>query len=94
LPLGLLALAPAGLLLSCLQVGAFSLAEGKTVALIVLAFAAPLEPIAAVLRFLARDTLGGSALGIFAGAWLASGTVQLSSTPGAAPRRLVSSFWR
>lgn len=83
LPLGLLALAPAGLLLSCLQIGAFSLTEGKTVGLILLAFAAPLDLIAAVLCFLARDTIGGSALGIFAGAWLASGTVLLSSPPGA-----------
>ena len=83
LPLGLLALAPAGLLLSCLQIGAFAQAEGKTVALIVLAFAVPLELIAAVLCFLARDTLGGSGLGIFAGAWLASGTVLLSTSPGA-----------
>ncbi len=83
LPLGLLAVAPAGLLLSCLQIGAFAQAEGKTVALIVFAFAVPLELIAAVLCFLARDTLGGSGLGIFAGAWLASGTVLLSTSPGA-----------
>jgi succinate-acetate transporter protein len=83
LPLGLLALAPTGLLLSCMQIGAFSLAEGKTVALLVLVFAAPLQLTAAILCFLARDTLGGSALGIFAGAWLASGAVLLSSPPGA-----------
>lgn len=83
LPLGLLALAPAGLLLSCQQIGAFSLAEGRTVALILLVFAGPLDLIAAVLCFMARDTLGGSALGVFAGAWLASGVVLLSVRPGA-----------
>jgi uncharacterized protein len=82
LPLGLLALAPAGLLLSCMQIGAFAAAEGKTVALIILGFAVPLELIAAVLAFLARDGLGGSALGVFAGAWLASGLVLKSSPPG------------
>ena len=81
LPLGLLALAPAGLLLSALQVGAFSQSETTTVALLVLAFAAPLDAIAAVLCFLARDTLGGSGLGVFAGAWLASGLVLLTSPP-------------
>jgi hypothetical protein len=32
-----------------------------------------------MLCFLARNTLGGSGLGIFAGAWLASGVVLLSS---------------
>lgn len=84
LPLGLLALAPAGLLYSCLQIGAFSLSEGKTVALIVLVFAVPLQLIAAVLCFLARDAIGGCALGIFGGAWLASGAVLLSTPPGSA----------
>lgn len=83
LPLGLLALVPAGLLLSCLQIGAFSATEGRTVAVIILAFCAPLDLITAVLCFLARDTLGGSALGVFGGAWLASGAVLLSSSPGA-----------
>lgn len=83
LPLGLLALAPAGLLLSCLQLGAFAASEASTVALIVLGFAVPLELIAAVLCFLSRDTVAGSGLGIFAGAWLASGLVLLSSAPGA-----------
>ncbi len=66
LPLGVLALAPAGLLLSCLQIGAFSVSESKTVALLVIAFAAPLELLAAIFCFLARDTLGGSGLGVFA----------------------------
>lgn len=83
LPLGLIALAASGLLLGCWQIGAFSLSEGETVALIVLTFTVPLQFIAAVLCFLARDTLGGSGLGVFAGAWLASGTVLLGSQPGA-----------
>jgi len=83
LPLGLLALAPAGLLLSCLQIGAFPVSETKTVALLILGFAAPLELIAAVLCFFARDTIGGSGLGVFAGAWVASGLVLVSSPTGA-----------
>jgi succinate-acetate transporter protein len=83
LPLGLLALAPAGLLLSCYQIGAFTQAEARTVALLVLGFAVPLELISAVLCFLARDSLAGTALGVFAGAWLASGLVLRSTAPGA-----------
>jgi succinate-acetate transporter protein len=83
LPLGLLALAPAGLLLSCYQIGAFTPAEGRTVAVLVLGFAVPLELLSAVLCFLARDTLAGTALGVFAGAWLASALVLRTSTPGA-----------
>jgi hypothetical protein len=82
LPLGLLAIAPAGLLLSCLQVGALSTSEQRLVAILVLGFSVPLNLLAAVLAFLARDGLGGSALGVFAGAWLASGTALLSSRPG------------
>ncbi len=82
LPLGLLALAPAGLLLSYQQVGAFTLAEGRLVALIVLGFAVPLELLAATLCFLARDALGGTGLGVFAGAWLASALLLRSAPPG------------
>jgi succinate-acetate transporter protein len=83
LPLGLLALASAGLLLSCYQIGAFRLAEGRTVALIILGFTVPLELISAVLCFLARDSLAGTGLGVFAGAWLASAIVLLSTAAGA-----------
>lgn len=83
LPLGLLALATSSLLLSCLQIGAFPVSEGATVALLMLGFAVPLQLIAMVLCFLARDTVGGSAVGIFAGAWLGSGLVLLSLAPGA-----------
>ena len=47
-----------------------------------LGFSVPLNLLAAILAFLARDSLGGSALGVFAGAWLASALVLLSSRAG------------
>jgi succinate-acetate transporter protein len=83
LPLGLIALMCAGLLLSLEQLGTFTTATDlRTIAIILLGFAAPLMLIASLFSFMARDTVAGSALGLFAGAWLASGLEFLSATPG------------
>jgi uncharacterized protein len=56
--------------------------EGHTVGLMLVTFVAPLESIAAVIAFLARDTLAGVALGLFAGSWLLGGFTTLESVPG------------
>src|SRR3954469_16002242 len=71
LPLGLLALMCAGLLLSLEQLGTFPPDELKSVALILLGFVVPLMLVATIFSFLERDTVAGTALGLFAGAWLA-----------------------
>src|SRR3954462_11057637 len=67
LPLGLLALMCAGLLLSLEQLDAFPLSDQRTVALVMLGFVLPLELLAATVCYLARDTVAGTALGIFGG---------------------------
>lgn len=82
LPLGLLALMCAGLLLSLQQLGTFQASDQKTIALVLLGFVVPLMLVASIFSFLARDTVAGTALGLFAGAWLASGLNFLSATPG------------
>jgi uncharacterized protein len=82
LPLGLLALFCAGILLSLLSVGALEPDQGRPIAFILLGFVVPLMLVASVLAFLARDTVAGTALGLFAGAWLASALVMLTSPPG------------
>jgi succinate-acetate transporter protein len=82
LPLGLLALMCAGSLLSLDQLGTFPADEQQTIALVLLGFVVPLMLVATVFSFLARDTVAGTALGLFAGAWLASGLNFLSATPG------------
>jgi uncharacterized protein len=82
LPLGILALIPAGVTLSVLQIGGLDATEGATVALVLIAFVAPLQLVTSILSFLARDTVAGSALGLFAGAWLATGLTLLSAPPG------------
>jgi succinate-acetate transporter protein len=48
----------------------------------VLGFVVPLQLIACVLAFLARDTVAGTSLGLFAGAWLATSLAMLTAPPG------------
>src|SRR5579875_2562551 len=51
--------------------------------LLMAAFVFPLEGLAAVLAFLARDTLAATVLGLFTTSWLALGLVLITATPGA-----------
>jgi succinate-acetate transporter protein len=88
LPLGLLALMCAGLLLSLEQLGTIPQTETSTIALLLLGFVAPLMLISSIFSFLARDTVAGTALGLFAGAWLATGLNFLSATPGQTSKAL------
>jgi succinate-acetate transporter protein len=82
LPLGLLALMCASVLLSLQQVEAFGLDQGRPIALIMIGFVVPLMLVATIFSFLARDTVAGTALGLFAGAWLATSLVTLTSPAG------------
>jgi uncharacterized protein len=78
LPLGLMALACAGLLLALQQVGAFAQSDGQTVYLILVGFVIPLMMLATIFCFLARDTVAATALGLFTGAWLATALTGLA----------------
>jgi uncharacterized protein len=82
LPLGLLGLMVAGLMLSLLQVGTIPEDETMTVAVVMLGFTVPLQLLAAVFSFLARDTVAGTALGLFTGAWTVQGVSLLTAPPG------------
>jgi succinate-acetate transporter protein len=82
LPLGFLALAAGTLLLSGLQVGWLEPADGTDVALILIAFVFPLQLLASVLGYLARDVVAGTGMGILAGTWLSIGLVLATSEPG------------
>jgi uncharacterized protein len=82
LPLGLLAIMTGGLLLALSQVGALPPKDQHTIALILLGFVVPLELIATIFCFLARDTVAATGLGLFSGAWLASALTLMSSPPG------------
>lgn len=83
LPLGFLALAGGTFVVGGLQLGWIDAAEGNNVALALIAFVVPLQLIAAVLGYLARDVVAGTGMGLLAGTWLTVGLVLFRSPPGA-----------
>jgi uncharacterized protein len=81
-PLGFLAFGIGMFLLAAFDAPWVKPSEGHAIGLMLVTFVGPLELIAAVIAFLARDTLAGVALGLFAGSWLLTGFVTLQSIPG------------
>jgi hypothetical protein len=82
LPLGFAALAGASIVLSGLQLGWVPMAEGHQVAIVLLAFTVPLQLLASVFGFLARDSVGGTGMALLAGTWLVTGSLVITSPPG------------
>lgn len=82
LPLGFFAFAVGMLVLACQAVAVIPVAEQRSGGMILMAFVAPLELLATVFAFLARDTLGATTLGLFSASWLTFGWLELSSPPG------------
>jgi uncharacterized protein len=58
----------------------------KTAGLTLAAFVFPLELVATIFAFLARDTAGATTLGLFTGSWLAVGLMMLNASPGETSR--------
>lgn len=83
LPLGFLALAGGTLLVSGLQLGWLAPAEGRQVALIIMAFVFPLQLLTSVFGFLARDVVAGTGMGILSGTWLSIALIKYTGQPGA-----------
>lgn len=88
LPLGFLALAGGTLTVSGLQLGWVPPHEGRDVALILIAFVFPLQLLASIFGYLARDVVAGTGMGVLAGTWLSIGLVTLTSTAGATSKAL------
>ena len=82
LPLGFLALAGGTLVVSALQLGWLEPADGSDVALVLIAFVFPLQLVASVFGYLARDVVAGTAMGLLAGTWLSVALVKLTNDPG------------
>lgn len=87
-PLAFFALAAGTLTLSGMQLGWIPATEGKDVALVLIAFVFPLQLVAAVFAFLARDGAAGEGFGLLAGTWLAIGLVTIASPPGSTSNAL------
>ncbi len=82
LPLGFFSFGVGMLLLGGIGVGWIHGADTKTAGLLIALFVFPLELIAAVIAFLARDTASATALGLFSSSWLALGIADATGTPG------------
>jgi uncharacterized protein len=82
LPLGFLALAAATLTVAGLQLGWLAPAQGKDVALVLIAFVFPLQLVASIFGYLGRDVVAGTGMGVLAGTWLTVGLVSLTSPTG------------
>jgi succinate-acetate transporter protein len=79
LPLGFFAFGIGMLILGCQAIGWIPVGEQNQDAMILIAFVFPLELVATVFAFLARDTLGATTLGLFATSWLAFGWLQFAA---------------
>jgi len=82
LPLGFFSFGIGMLILGCQGIGWIPVAEQRDGGMLLMSFVFPLELVATVFAFLARDTLGATTLGLFTTSWLALGWAELSSPPG------------
>jgi succinate-acetate transporter protein len=80
--LGLSGLVVASLVSSGLELGWLADTERHAVALALVGFAFPLQLVASLFAFVARDGAVGTALGVLSGAWLVNALVFLTSLPG------------
>lgn len=80
--LGLAGLVGGSLVASGVELGWLSPSDRPHAALVFLAFSFPLQLVASVLAFTARDGAVGTALGLLSGTWLATALVWLTSAPG------------
>jgi uncharacterized protein len=82
LPLGFFSFGIGMLLLGCSAIGWIPVSEQKDVGMMLMSFVFPLELLATIVAFLARDTLGATTLGLFTTSWLALGWADFASPPG------------
>jgi succinate-acetate transporter protein len=81
LPLACIGLLVASGVLSCLNLGWIPAAEQDQVGTVLVAFAFPIQSLATVLLFLARDAPSGAGVGALSGSWLTFGLLLLTTAP-------------
>ena len=82
LALGFFGLAAATFVMSGLQLGWIEPAEGRQVALCILAFTVPLQFTASLFGFLARDGVAATGMGLLSAIWAVVGLVTFTGRPG------------
>jgi len=88
LTIGFFGLAGATFTVAGLQLGWIPAAEGQQGALCVLAFTVPLQFVASVFGFLARDGVAATGMGLLSGIWAATALVLLVAPPGSTSNAL------
>jgi succinate-acetate transporter protein len=83
LPLGMFAFGIGMLLVAAQSAGWVPVAEAAQIGIILAAFVFPLEGVATLMAFLARDTLAATVLGLFTTSWLTLGLLLITGHPGA-----------
>jgi succinate-acetate transporter protein len=83
LPMGFLALAVATSVFGALQLGWIPPSQGHVAGLAALVLTAPLQLVASVLGYLARDPVTATGMAILSGTWAVLGLGTLLSPPGA-----------
>jgi uncharacterized protein len=83
LPLGFFAFSVGSVLLTALELHWVPLAQTRPLLVMVLAFVVPLETLAGVFAFLARDSGAATALTVLGTAWAATAITMLMGAPGA-----------
>jgi succinate-acetate transporter protein len=86
LPLGFLALALATVPFAAVQLGWVVPTEGRVAAIGAIAATVPLQLLASVFGFLARDVVAATGMGVLAGTWGTVGLVTATSPPGSVSR--------
>jgi succinate-acetate transporter protein len=79
LPIGFFAFAIGSFLFSALELGWIAHTQAPELAIIMVVFVAPIELLACVLAFWARDNGGATALGLFGMTWATVGAILLTS---------------
>ena len=82
LPLGFLAFGVGTILLTALELEWVPLAQASSLMVMVLAFVAPLQALAGIFAFLARDSGAATALTMLGAAWTATALTVLRTPPG------------
>jgi succinate-acetate transporter protein len=88
LPLGFLALLLATVSFSAVQLGWVPATEGRVAGLVAVFATVPLQLLAAIMGFLARDPVAATGMGVLAGTWGVVGLTTLTSPPGATSAEL------
>jgi succinate-acetate transporter protein len=82
IPLGFFAFGIGMFLYATLDIPWVKETQGHSIGLLLAGFVAPLELVATVFALLARDTVAGATLGLFAGSWFVGGLAVLQAKPG------------